>query len=301
MLRKRALTQLHNARDMFTLEVNRWTSYLNLLRSTYMGLDGSFLYPKQVPPRHRLFEGAALHETWKPVSDQSIGGESTCDIHLVDTIIENDDSKKEEDNDYSGEHRFSKVEENLHRPSTHASFQGTTRSITGSSSDAEEYTQPGFCSIHSPRYVPEEDLEGFEGLSLMVRTCGRPYIMNLRFATALPQDDLFQAFLITPPNEWVKLEVPFEDLVLTFGGRPKAVQRKLRFNEDRVALESMNFTIADHKEGKFQLDIAYIDLVKEVTIRTKPPGLDEKIREAQAFLDQEDSEGKGTDVRSLLS
>jgi hypothetical protein len=130
----------------------------------------------------------------------------------------------------------------------------------------------GFCAIRSPEFpFGGADLGGrYNGLEIMCRSDGRPYSLNLKVDTFIP-DDVFQCFINVPqtiepdvetcPDTGGKFDrviLLFQHFIVTAGGRMRATQREL---DNSVRIESIGFTLMDGVDGDFQFDLARIRAV----------------------------------------
>jgi hypothetical protein len=138
--------------------------------------------------------------------------------------------------------------------------------------DDERITRSGFCAIRSPEFpFSGADLGGrYNGVEIMCRSDGRPYSLNMRLESFIP-DDVYQCFINIPPtippgNEicaetggrFDKVVLLFQDFIVTSGGRMKVTHREL---DNRVKVESIGFTLIDGVDGDFQFDLARIRAV----------------------------------------
>lgn len=156
----------------------------------------------------------------------------------------------------------------------------------------------GFCAIRSPEFpFGGVDLDGrYNGLEITCRSDGRPYSLNLKVDTFIP-DDVFQVcnnhrndvcskpvsliclcfvlssqcFINIPPTIESDAEVCprtggkfdsvvllFQHFIVTAGGRMRATQREL---DNSVKIQSIGFTLMDGVDGDFQFDLAKIRAV----------------------------------------
>lgn len=127
----------------------------------------------------------------------------------------------------------------------------------------------GFCNIRSPEYpFSGADLGGrFNGLEIMCRSDGRPYSMNLKVESLIP-DDLYQCFINIPPTiepgtpicpetggKFDRVVLLFQHFVVTSGGRMRARQRDL---DTSIKIQSIGITLMDGVDGDFEFDLARI-------------------------------------------
>ena len=126
----------------------------------------------------------------------------------------------------------------------------------------------GFASVRTRDFETPLDLEAYDGVRLRVRGDGRRYKLILR-----DTDDFFalswHAGFDTVENEWVDVEVPFEDLVPVLRaeavgeGSPdaRAFRRgrifsiQLMFSKYEMGMAQLNKTFAS---GPFALEVASV-------------------------------------------
>jgi Complex I intermediate-associated protein 30 (CIA30) len=134
---------------------------------------------------------------------------------------------------------------------------------------SQNVQRSGFCSIISPEF-PVMDLGGrYNGLEIMCRSDGRPYSLNLKVESYIP-DDLYQCFINIPATPAVakddesteesfdRVVLLFQHFVVTAGGRMRATQREL---DNRIKIQSIGLTLMDGVDGPFCLDLARIRAV----------------------------------------
>jgi hypothetical protein len=127
----------------------------------------------------------------------------------------------------------------------------------------------GFCNIRSPEFpFSGADLGGrFNGLEIMCRSDGRPYSMNLKVESLIP-DDLYQCFINIPPTiepgtpicpmtggKFDRVVLLFQHFIVTSGGRMRARQRDL---DTSIRIQSIGITLMDGVDGEFEFDLARI-------------------------------------------
>ena len=71
-------------------------------------------------------------------------------------------------------------------------------------------------------------------------------------------DDLYQGFILAPAGEWVTVELPWSQLLLTGAGYVKAVQRALV----PATVLSVGLSLADGRDGPFALELAWVKAVR---------------------------------------
>jgi len=131
----------------------------------------------------------------------------------------------------------------------------------------EPYVTPslkrsGFAGASTIEMLPGffMDLEEFTALRFRVRSDGRKYIVSLRtdnFVTG-NREDLWQAFLFSPKDQWADIIIPMSRFLKTFRGRVLA--NPYEMNASRVV--GMGMAIAGgggiEPEGPFKLEVASI-------------------------------------------
>ena len=81
------------------------------------------------------------------------------------------------------------------------------------------------------------------------------YIVNIQCDTWF-EDDLYQGFIVCPPNEWVTVELPFEDFLLTAAGYIRTEQRALE--PSQISTISICVGTIDRLEGPFEIQCQWI-------------------------------------------
>ncbi|KAJ0397186.1 hypothetical protein P43SY_005113 [Pythium insidiosum] len=76
--------------------------------------------------------------------------------------------------------------------------------------------------------------------------------------------NLYMGFIRTPPNEWVDVELPFRDFLLTTKGYYKYDDPTPL---DPGKLRSIGIAIADQKEGDFEIRVQWIKAIAKVESR----------------------------------
>jgi hypothetical protein len=127
----------------------------------------------------------------------------------------------------------------------------------------------GFASLRSPRFpLQGANLRGmYDALEITCRSDGRFYTLNLKVATALP-DDLYQGYLqethvVKDPmgnlsGRFDTLILPFSDFAYKSMGGQRAIQHVLDKN---ICIESVGLALMDGVNGDFQFDLVRIRVV----------------------------------------
>ena len=122
----------------------------------------------------------------------------------------------------------------------------------------------GFASI---RMKPSElDLAGTAGVIIKARGDGRTYWVDLRLADQMSASS-YRAYLKTTAGEWQETTIPFTEFKLQAFGQnlpSKEINPKL--------INSVGFTIADKKEGKFELELAYVKATNTADVDAEREG-----------------------------
>jgi hypothetical protein len=136
-------------------------------------------------------------EGWQLISDQSVGGKSECSIE------------------------FAPPAESSGASSGSGVFAGVLNSDASGNS---KLAKSGFCAARYRLPPRDEDLGQYEGLAMRVKSDGRTYTVNVQCDTWFA-DDLYQGFIVTPKDEWVTVELPFKQFLLTSAGYVRTEQR----------------------------------------------------------------------------
>jgi hypothetical protein len=153
-------------------------------------------------------------DDWQIITDAIIGGKSKCSL------------------------KFAPPKEDA--PLGSAIFSGVLDSdIAGAQGNV---IKSGFCAARYRLPPQDDDLGQYEGLAMRVKGDGRTYTVNVQCDTWF-EDDLYQGFIVTPADEWVTVELPFNQFLLTSGGYVRTEQRK--FNPE--TLETIAFCLTSSK------------------------------------------------------
>jgi len=115
----------------------------------------------------------------------------------------------------------------------------------------------GFSSIRS-KSEPIE-LSGTKALVVRAKGDGRTYWVELRVTDQMRASS-YRADLPTTDGEWKDIVIPIEDFQLQAFGRTISTKPI-----DLEEVESVGFTLADKKAGKFQMEVESIKAVKNVS------------------------------------
>ena len=194
---------------------------------------------------------------WVSGSDSSIGGMSTCTVAFEgEDLAEREQEMKAE----VAETKGSQVVLGKAPTAEGGGFLKFTGEISLDCAPGKDLFRTGYCATRSPKFDPPLELDAFEGLRLRVRTDGRAYSVNVKVDTIV-DEDLYQGFVLVPSSfgdraaggegaeaadvegsagagagaeapeveedpAWTEVELPFRNLILTYGGSPKVEQRR---------------------------------------------------------------------------
>jgi hypothetical protein len=227
---------------------------------------------------HDAVDAALVDETsnkggWRISDDSVIGGLSKATFELIRTgedykrIMRGETPLSLLDQIKNSEPPTPEEEPNDFIPFVR--WEGTIDTTVDEKSDVQ---RSGFCAIRSPEFpFAGADLGGrYNGLEIMCRSDGRPYSLNLKVETFIP-DDIFQCFInvpstIEPGSEicpetggrFDRVVLLFQHFIVTAGGRMRAQQREL---DTSIKVQSIGLTLMDGVDGDFQFDLARIRAV----------------------------------------
>ena len=211
------------------------------------------------------------HDGWRLSDDGVIGGFSQSKARIVLDGQEDESREADGSSEMLDNLQFEKVanKETEQDFLPFLRWNGVLDTQVGLQSDAR---RSGFCSLRSPEFPFDgANLRGlYQGVELLCRTDGRRYTINLKVSTSVP-DDIYQGIVhIEPSEEFQQIVLPFDRFRLTSRGREREYGRQL---DDRVAIESIGFTLMDGQHGEFCFDLARIRAVNlfEGSIFEKPP------------------------------
>jgi len=114
----------------------------------------------------------------------------------------------------------------------------------------------GFASVRT--HPQNYQLDGYEGLSLRVKGDGKRY--RIRLKTDDHFDSIaYQAGFTTKPEEWIVIQVPFNEFIPVFRGQVISNAPKLELG----GIRRIGFMIADKQEGPFRLEIDWVKAYSE--------------------------------------
>lgn len=207
------------------------------IQDSLAGLTGGISTANQIP----LWDPAAGgSERWELMSDRAIGGKSIC---AMDYRSVNDDKQEAGDA---------------------AVFSGNTSLAT-----TGKMSKSGYCAARFTLPPRSQDLGEYAGLEMRLKTDGRMYTVNIQCDTWF-EDDLYQGFVLLPKDEWVTVELPFDDFLLTTNGYMRTEQRSLE--PSSISTISMCIGTVDRTEGPFEIQCQWIKVrtIKYETIKYFP-------------------------------
>ncbi|KAL4155107.1 hypothetical protein PRNP1_007221 [Phytophthora ramorum] len=228
-----------------------WRKALTSMNATLLSSKQSLGLQLKLQPQKDIFLFNAKDSVanWTASSDSSIGGLSECKWGFYKG------GEQEEEEENASKRLIHKVNNQDNVPS--AVFTG--RLSMDCQPTEVGVVRSGYCAVRAS-VPPELLLHGYEGLTMRVMTDGRDYRMNVQMESWNPFN-LYMGFIRTPPNEWVDIDLPFRDFLLTAKGFVKLDDET---ELDPSKLKSVGFAIADQKEGDFELRIQWIKAVAQL-------------------------------------
>ncbi|CEG47102.1 Uncharacterized conserved protein [Plasmopara halstedii] len=229
-----------------------WRKALTSMNATILNSKQSLGIQLKLQPEKNifLFDAKESVAEWTASSDKSIGGLSKCKwgFYTGEEPMKASDDKA------------SKIFiQNVKKQDRIASAVFTGNLSMDCQPTEAGVIRSGYCAV---RASTSSDLllHGYEGISMRIMTDGREYRMNIQMESWNPFN-LFIGFIRTPPNEWVDIDLPFRNFLLTAKGFVKITdETKL----DPSKLKSIGFAIADQREGEFELRIQWIKAVAQL-------------------------------------
>ena len=203
-------------------------------------------------------------DAWRISDDSVIGGFSRSSARLIRSKAEFFRYASGLDDDDDQEAMEASAKEELFTP--FIKWKGTIDTTIGLSSNVQ---RSGFAALRSPQFPMDgANLRGmYDALEITCRSDGRLYTVNLKVATAFP-DDIYQGYLqqsqcrLDPlgnlAGPLTSLILPFSEFTLTSMGREREIHREL---DDKICIESIGLALFDGQSGGFQLDLARIRVV----------------------------------------
>ena len=198
-------------------------------------------------------------DTWRVSDDQVIGGFSRgsaallrsqrdLDRHLAGETLDTDEGDLEPHDESSGSDN--------EKFTPFLRWEGKLDTTVGLQSSAQ---RSGFAALRSPEFPFDgANLQGlYNALEVSCRSDGRVYTINLKVASAIP-NDIYQGHIQSAPEAQGRFDrfiLPFSRLNLTAMGREREVNRILDTN---IKVESIGVVLMDGQDGDFQFDLARI-------------------------------------------
>jgi len=117
----------------------------------------------------------------------------------------------------------------------------------------------GFASVRAS--IGRRDLSGHAGLEIRVKGDGRTYQVRLRTNNRF-DGIAYRTTFDTRDDEWMTVQIPFEEFVPTFRGRIIKDAPSL----DVSQIHQVGFMLADKNPGSFALEIDFVRTWGSVTI-----------------------------------
>jgi hypothetical protein len=206
-------------------------------------------------------------DAWRISDDGVIGGFSQSSARLIRSkaeLFRYATGQATKDEDIEDEYLSSMGSKSSFTP--FIKWKGTIDTTIGLTSNVQ---RSGFAALRSPQFPMEgANLKGmYQALEITCRSDARLYTLNLKVATAFP-DDIYQGYLQQPhvrfdpmgnlAGPFDTLILPFTEFALTSMGREREIHREL---DDKVCIESIGFALIDGQNGEFQFDLARIRVV----------------------------------------
>ena len=220
-----------------------------------------------------LIDEGSKKDGWRISDDSVIGGYSRATFELVRT---REDYKRimrgEPPLPFLDQIQNKETSTSDEEPTDFVPFVRWKGTIDTTIDERSDVQRSGFCAIRSPDFpYAGADLGGrYNALEITCRSDGRPYSVNLKVDSFIP-DDIYQCFLKIPPTIELGSEICpetggrfdqvvllFQHFVVTAGGRLRSRQREL---DGTIRLQSIGLTLMDGADGDFQFDLARIRAV----------------------------------------
>ncbi|KAK8919114.1 putative complex I intermediate-associated protein 30 [Platanthera zijinensis] len=143
------------------------------------------------------------------------------------------------------------------------------------SSDVDEgsiwrMTSSGFCGMRSKKLDGFIDLDAYDTITMKLRSDGRPYIStiytdNWVTSPGKQEDNTWQAFIISPKDEWHEVKIPLEKYLPTWRG--SVIDVDLAMNQARILGMSISVNAgvgvgSKSEPGPFRLEIDSIKALR---------------------------------------
>eukprot|EP00934_Nitzschia_sp_Nitz4_P006576 Nitzschia sp. Nitz4//scaffold119_size111653//60909//61721//NITZ4_004195-RA/size111653-processed-gene-0.14-mRNA-1//1//CDS//3329533851//6566//frame0 len=226
-----------------------------------------------------LVDETAKKGGWRISDDSVIGGYSRADFQLVQTpqdfqqVLRGEPTFSMQPDTVDSQDTSFSEDESLEPITPFIRWKGNIDTRINKEFNADKHImRSGFCAIRSPEYpFGGADLGGrYNALEITCRSDGRPYSVNLRCESIIPED-IFQCFISIPPTlehgkeqetvdggRFDQVVLLFRHFIVTAGGRMRANQRVL---DNSIKIQSIGFTLMDGVDGNFQFDLARVRAV----------------------------------------
>ena len=111
----------------------------------------------------------------------------------------------------------------------------------------------GFASLRSP--VKNYDFEMFSGIELRMKGDGKRYSISMK-ETSYFTGYFYTTSFETKKDEWVVIEVPFDEFKLYYYGKETGSDKKIPLNN----IKEISLLIGDKQKGSFNAEIDYMRL-----------------------------------------
>jgi len=111
----------------------------------------------------------------------------------------------------------------------------------------------GFASLRSP--VKDYNFEEYSGLELKIKGDGKRYSISMKETTYF-SGYFFTSTFETKKDEWIVVQVPFNQFKLYYYGKETNSGKKIPLNN----IKEISLLIGDKQEGSFNVGIDYIIL-----------------------------------------
>ena len=111
----------------------------------------------------------------------------------------------------------------------------------------------GFASLRSP--VKDYNFEKFSGIELRMKGDGKRYSISMK-ETSYFTGYFYTTSFETKKDEWVVIEVPFDEFKLYYYGKETGSDKRIPLNN----IKEISLLIGDKQKGSFNAEIDYIRL-----------------------------------------
>ncbi len=111
----------------------------------------------------------------------------------------------------------------------------------------------GFASLRSP--VKDYSFEQFSGIEIKIKGDGKRYSISMKETTYF-SGYFFTSIFETKRDEWITIQLPFNQFKLYYFGREIKSNRKIPLSN----IKEISLLIGDKQEGNFNAEIEYLGL-----------------------------------------